>query len=435
MSIQGSLVQDRRRLPAARANSLNREIVMLALASLVVVWFSQIIAYWQGNVVMVGTYHKQPMFVPSDSVFYRPLRLLGTVMFAGAGLLAALAGARKKISPYNIVWLIVLFAASVFWFFYTYSPDDYVHPLVSDMSPAIFLMCLGMFVGVEEEFWAKFKPLALGLAHASAFFGAVFLLKNLNTAIPKGISPACVYLQTAFWFGSFSMFTSISAGRLWQLLSVVPVVVVMFEAVLINNRSWVVIAILALLLRYTYLNSGNARFNLSGLALKLVWFLALVSLTIFSIAWLFPEQFTLLLDRLTQDTRSGQYRDFFDQVPVTDLIFGAGPLSSYSYKDNIHYEGIDNQLILLAWKFGAYSLIAYLLLVILPGIRLLASRLPRPEKGYALLLSLWLLSSAGLSIFHMITQNPQNLLMVLVAGRCLARLQRQFPGRPFMNPV
>lgn len=161
----------------ARRNRLSPS-ALLAIIAIVLVWIAQFVAYSRGTIVMQDEYTRVMTYELPDSSLRPRLRLIGTVCFAGAGIMAAWNARTIKMPHYAIVALLLLLGASATWFFIAYSPETYLQALVSDVSPFIFFMCLGVFVGMDETLWPWLETASLCIAYASALVGIYFLWKN-----------------------------------------------------------------------------------------------------------------------------------------------------------------------------------------------------------------------------------------------------------------
>jgi len=133
-----------------------------------------------------------------------------------------------------------------------------------------------------------------------------------------------------------------------------------------------------------------------------------------------PERVDDFKGRLKEDSRSAQYSQLFEQVPLHGFVTGLGPKATYSYKGRTGYEYIDNQFLFILFKFGLPVLAGYCAVVIWPGLRLLFRPRNQRQRLVGIIFAFWGLASLGLSIFHSITLNPQNFLIILLAGASLA---------------
>ncbi len=104
-------------------------------------------------------------------------------------------------------------------------------------------------------------------------------------------------------------------------------------------------------------------------------------------------------------------------------MLGTGPLSTYGFGKDLNFLWFDNQLLMILWKFGVTAMLGYFMLVLWPGLKLLASAETDEEQGLGMTTLLWLLATLGLAIYHGVVQNPQNFLTILIAGRCYAILR------------
>jgi hypothetical protein len=392
----------------------------LAILAILLVCAAQAAEFGAGA---VRTLDDQQVFEFADSPLGRYLRLAGTLCFAGAAAARAVMSRRGNPPGAVLFWLAVLGGTSGLWLL-AVTGQGYSWLVTDSLSPVVFGMCLGVLLGSDDSLWPRLRRLAPIIAYGFGLLGLYEIWKEPWAGAVTGVElPPTVFLQTTFWFGAFSLF-QLPADRIRaQLISCLPIALVAFEAVYVQNRSWICQCILAIGARFLLLNRAGGINRMWKYAVAAMAALMLSAVVLFLAAAVFPEELSGLRQRLMEDTRTAQYMDFFQQVPLSSFILGAGPLATYATGDSFNFLYIDNQLLLILWKFGVLAMMGYFILVLWPGLKLMASGEAEEDQASATVTSLWLLASLGLSIYHGIVQNPQNFLMILIAGRCYAILE------------
>jgi hypothetical protein len=125
------------------------------------------------------------------------------------------------------------------------------------------------------------------------------------------------------------------------------------------------------------------------------------------------------------DTRTEQYRSFFEQVKPASLLLGGGPNASYETPYASGYLFIDNQYLYLLWKFGAMALIGYVSIVLWPGALTARTERNPLSRGEGILVCLWIMALGGLSVYNAVIHSPANYLIALLAGKHLSILSKR----------
>lgn len=116
-------------------------------------------------------------------------------------------------------------------------------------------------------------------------------------------------------------------------------------SLLLTTRSWLIQPLLAMLM-LTLTSPVEFRFKRT-FTVALIFISALLMISFF-----IPSVVEVFEARIGEDTRSGQYEVFFDQVDPESLVVGNGITAGYSYGDDSNYRWFDNQFLYLAYHFG-----------------------------------------------------------------------------------
>jgi hypothetical protein len=283
-----------------------------------------------------------------------------------------------------------------------------------------FVMCLGVFAGLDAGVWRVLRPVSLALAYGSMMCGAYYTAHFGLMGSFEGVNPMVEHLQIALWLALSAVLLTQPGRWLQFAAALVPIMACIPMAIVISSRSFALLSSLAF--AYGLLFALRARVRLSLLSLvAVICFTAVVAgaiLLLLSVTA--PDRVLALKERLFQDSRTSQYAQFFRQVPVAGLILGLGPKATYTYNQRANYEYIDNQFLYILFKLGFPVLLGYCAVVLWPGFRLLIKAANQPQRMEGGVFILWTLASLGLSIFHGILPNPSNFLIILLAGRAFA---------------
>lgn len=404
--------------PFSSRNHRLSVVASLAILALVLDWLAEVLEWstrrlveFQDNGV---TFYR---LSPGDSSFPAWLSHLALAIFVSAGVLSALQSRRPRLPRLIPFFLGTMLAYGAFWVIVGFEPAEYRYAF-GTAGPLLFVMCLGVYAGLDLTLWHRLRPIVLALAYCSVTLGAYYTVRLSVMGTFKGPTPMNQHLQTAFWFAFAALVIGRSSGWKSHLVALIPIALCVPIAILMASRSWTLLTTLALGLGLKI--AFQERFRVTP-AKTLA--LGLLSITILGAGmWLLsralPERVEALENRLLEDTRSGQYSQFFQQIPATSLIAGLGPKATYAYNDWDNYDYIDNQFLFILFKFGLPVLLGYCAVVLWPGLRLLIGARTQQERLPGVFIAFWTLASLGVSVFHGITNNPQNLIAILLAGRC-----------------
>ena len=227
-----------------------------------------------------------------------------------------------------------------------------------------------------------------------------------------------------------------SSGWRSHVAAIIPIALCVPIGIVMASRSWTLLPTLglALGLKITFHEHCRAK------PAKTLAF-GLLSIIIFGLGmWLLatalPEKVEAFENRLREDTRTSQYSQFFQQVDPIRLIAGLGPKATYTFNDWNDYNSIDNQFLFILFHFGVPVLLGYCAVVLWPGLRLLIGARTQHERWEGVFFAFWTLAALGVSTFSAITLNPQNLAVILFAGRAftLAKATREPPFPRYPKP-
>lgn len=378
---------------------------------------------WCGTVMLamlVGTDPDNMFTAPqSKPALYYFLHGGGILSVVSAGFLAAVTGHYGRLCSTARASFWILQAASITWAIIAYDIKDYVSwKAFGATGPVVWLSCILVFAGMNKSIWKKLDPMINLLAYLTAALAlyAVAEYKLIDVRFNSG--PVLLLVNLA-WLSGWSLLTAgkVHGWRLW--LRTFPFMAFTVTAVFSQTRSWILMSMLLLtaffFVKSPYLAKDE---ETDFIRLKIIASLVIVVLVA---AFLFQNElavsYSMLKDRLYDDTRSGQYWDFFSQVPLSDLILGRGPTGVWFFGDR-EYQFFDNAFLWMLFIGGLPIAVAYTILVIVPGIKAFCRGATGDDLAASALLLLWGIACLGISTYAHPSLTPYSYLLCLLAGRC-----------------
>ena len=403
-------------------------LVLLAVSASVAVTLLQAT---RGTTMSSGTSSGHLIFIPFKSPLVNCLRLLEMMSILGAGTLALLKDGLRCFSILARFTLVSCALVACLWTAIFTPTMTLTKLILGDNSPLIWFMCVAIFIGTQPSV-IKHLEKGIGLVAWLMVPPVLYLLARVKYHSRfDGPNPQVAYLGIAVWFGAFHLLAVPKGAWIWTALRSIPVLACCVLAVINQGRGWVVQSVLALGLlavRPLFLHEPKAAFRVTRNVMLAATTLAAIWILLARNHPLAAEGF---LNRLTVDSRSAQLQDFFSQVSFFELATGKGPDAQYRTSgDRLGYGYIDNQFLWMAFKGGMVIAIGYMLLVIVPGVRLLFRAKNETDYAAACTLFIWGLGLAGLSTYLNVGFNAQNYLALILAGYCHFRLAPLALGAP-----
>ena len=409
---------------------MNAAVTPLELALLAMVVFALcaaalavLVEITKGTVIMIAD-SEMWAFAPFCPRYALLLRFLGITSVLAAGFLAFLQSGIGWLGGRTRLVVGLYFMAACFWFlvgFRSFTKFD----LVTEInSPLVWFLCLGVAAGTRQVVSRQLGRIA-GIAVWLIF---PLMLYSL-TKIPHygrfvRVNPQVMYLSLLVWFAAYHLLSTPGTAWLPRAVRVIPLLACLLVAAFNQGRGWILqclLVFLLLLARPLFLHEAKAVPKLlkNGILAVLAMLAAFYLLVQFQ-----PAAIQGLIGRATEDTRTDQYRQFFSQMGVFDLLVGKGPEGSYLWNGS-PYGYFDNQFIWMLLKGGFLICLGYTILIIVPGFRLFFRARNERDYAAAATLILWSLALAGLSTYNAIGFFAQNYFVMLLAGYCHWRLAAQ----------
>jgi hypothetical protein len=358
-------------------------------------------------------------------LIYYILRIVGIFAAIAAGILAGKHGEYRRLNGLARAALWVLIIDSIIWAFIAYDMKDILSgQLFSLTGPFVWLSCILILAGMDRSVWKVLDPLIIIISYITAVFAlkSLIIICNYLTEDRWGSAPA-QYMVLLMWFAGWTFLSSWSCSG-WKLcMRWFPYIVFIIGAILTRTRSWLIMSFLLFI--FFLLISKSANTIRAHVIKKFMLFAILLTIIFTSGFLIFQDQYfsayDRFMERITEDSRSEQYEAFFSQVPVTDLILGGGPKATWSEGEGKYfseYQYLDNQYIWMAFLGGLPTLVSYVILIILPGLKAYHYGARKNDAAAAVLIILWGLVCAGLGTFSNPTIGSYSFFICLLAGRC-----------------
>ncbi len=394
-----------------------RRVSLLTAMAMILGWLGPLYCMMGGSLETNYSPERiETLFVYEANWPGRLLIALGAACFIMAGLLSQARQRGFRLGQAARIGLWALLACSLFWFLWIVNPADLKTSLNITYTPLMWFMVIGIFVAFGLPISQDVDMVVLSIAVLSA--GHALWAYHADTLIAMaGGSPLYTSFVTAFWTLAYCVAAPGALLNRVRSFLWVPLLVLAYLAIVVGMRGWSIqIGFLAVMLVAMSHRRQSLPYYVGG-------GLAAICL----VAWVMHVQPGLLdrfFERLGADTRSHQYQDLFLRVDWVGLFRGYGPLATYDSGRTQGYNYIDNQVLYVLFKFGAVTLIGYVLVILLPAVRVLFLPVPWRVRALAVVPVLWLLAMVGVSTFSAITMNTANYVLILTAGHCHSILWR-----------
>ena len=420
-----------------------RFISLLLAVGLIMMWVATVLP------VQLGTVTDGP----DGRLLLTPVKTTASYAANSLGLLSMLAAGALSITSRNLrvigfgaaAAFYVLMATAVVWAAVAYSPAGLLSAkIMSPTGPLVWGSLIILFAGIEPGRWRYIDPVIQGLAYVTALLAVHSIVSDTTYAFYHGYSQYIQYAILLTWLGGWTILSKTSL-RGWHLVPIGSLYAVMlWNSLYAQSRSWLINTLVVAIV------FGWRAVGSKSLHRAIIWLvvLLLVLAGIASGVWLLrPQTAQIAIEgfasRLGEDTRSGQYVDFFDDVEPEELVLGRGPNGTWYWKGVGPYHYFDNGYLWTLFIGGVPTLLTYLALVIVPGWRSAALRRPDADSAAATLVILWSIALTGLSTFTLPSLTVDHFLILLFVGRCYwtlhsrqqSHLFKRAPGALLASPI
>lgn len=410
------------RLPSQNFRSKSDQLSLLVAVALLLSWLSYVFEWNSGSSILNTTslWYIRYDYVSNSASWIFYLRFLAFSLFLSVGFIQCAKNVRwRKVRQAHYAAMITAVVCCLFWLLW--SADyflDSLPRLIYANSPLNLLIVFGFFIGLNPRLWKWIDPALYIIAYGSVAAGWLYAMGLPSYHRHVGGNPMFYHITLAIWPAAFLLLSCHRTAVKRQIVTTVPIVGCMFLAVYNQNRSWSLVCLFLLFLRFMVVNARSSSQKWIRIGFVVIVALFISGRVIYIMdAGTGNEAVDGLIGRLTENTRGGQLQDFFEQIPMHRLITGMGADAGYDMEGKSNYQYIDNQHLFILFKFGFLAWWTYAYTVFAPALRVLQARHGYPMRSLAFLLLLWGMSLGGLSVFQNLRPGPANMLMVMIAGR------------------
>ena len=327
---------------------------------------------------------------------------------------AVLSLIEKKRLNSAIMCVLILIIFGTFWTVLAMRGDSIVTIVKSPVSPFVLIMSVLVFVGYNERAWEITKKLVFISSIAYTFmsiFEIIRFIINFGLETRLMLSGALYGIIVVIFFMYFTLLFNDGLLKKYKLLISIQIFLIISVTLVLQSRSWVVHSLLLMVIFIFKLSTHYKNKTVYYLIVSLV---GIVVLTLAS-SYLITISGGLL-DRMTDDSRTGQLEMFFSQVSFKDLMLGGGMRAGYSCFGDSNYQFIDNLVIQTMFKYGIIPTVAYLTMIFVPLIYGFKHKESEARKGIFFFVP-WILIMLGFAIFVSYSNNIYNYLIYFVIGR------------------
>jgi hypothetical protein len=345
---------------------------------------------------------------------------LGLASMMAAGLLSVLSGRLRVFSIGTRVAFLVLCSSAVIWAAASYPMEEvFSSEIFGATGPFVWLCLLFVLAAADRPAWTYLDPAIRLLAYASSALALQALISG-DYGYYLGFSKYVEYTRLLSWLGGWTFLTATRMHG-WRLLTrSIPFITLLFVALFSQSRSWLVLSCL-LGVSFLFLRArerGSRIYLIRSLAIGCVLCVVAGGLAYAIMPGKLGAAADGLSARLLDDTRSGQYVEFFSSVPVTDLVLGRGPKGTWYWPGFGEYRFFDNGYLWILFEGGIPTLVCYIAIVVAPGLRALRRKPVGDDAAAVRLILIWGLALTGLSTFAGPSVTLMDFLICLYAGRC-----------------
>lgn len=348
---------------------------------------------------------------------------LGLVCITGSGVLALFVEDLRRVGRLTILafcimqgWMLL---HSLFAFYEGFSPFE----IISFKGPAVWWSFTLVFVGLDRDRWKILTPIIYAFSFTATLLALNAIFSQQFSSRIESLRILFGYMPLILWTAPL-LFVTLFGDRKWRMaVGSLPFVTFLLCALVSATRSWILLSSLYLPILWYIGRSARDRQSKRNPTALLLCLLCLLSLG----GWfLFHSKVStainLLSSRLYEDTRSGQYKAFFSQVSILQLLVGSGPRGTWVWAGQ-NFTSIDGSFILILFNGGLPLLWSYVIIMLRPAVLVLKRTAPTADMVVAGVLLVWGGALTGLSIYSTPDISFSHNLLCLYAGRCLSSFQ------------
>lgn len=281
-----------------------------------------------------------------------------------------------------------------------------------DSPPALLIEIGGLFIILQDDFRQRSVKRLCGI-FAVLYTGmtVVALIQFLNQYLLVRMANGNVieyFANALFLLIGWNCIINRNGKQLYVLYACCISLVLV--SIFITSRGWMLQAIILTATVYLSNSSRSVQSKIKRVILTIGAFLF-----IYYIASNYLEnELAYIVNRIGQDTRSGQLNTFFREVPIYKLITGQGMNATYLL-DGRQYAYVDNIYLFWMLRYGIIPVICYWSLFV--GSIISKTRTLSNNAGlqYNMLSIMWILAMGGVCIYYTIRIDMGNIFLISFA--------------------
>ena len=330
-------------------------------------------------------------------------------------LIATLILPKYKSRPW--IYIIAIAGFSLIYSVEAITDIGISRAIYSGNLPLIYLLVTGFLVGRKESVWngvKKIIPLFV-LVYVMLFsYEFIDSYSQFGWAVYQN-SSMMTYYAHLFWLSVAYIYMCITENKFKGL--VYPLLIILcIGSFLLRSRSWVIQAILLLIITaFTMYKRKKRSINSIIKGFVVVSVIAIVAIVL--LTTYFSQFVESLIEKGDVDSRSFQYIEMLEQVEPYKWLFGQGMTATYVSKLYGEYTFIDNEIFYMSFHYGIFFAITYFVPYLMAFVGCFKYR--RNMRFWlfsALVIFLWIASVNGLSVFNRIHLDIKSFIMPLLAG-------------------
>lgn len=325
----------------------------------------------------------------------------------------------KKFSNFFNCNLIIILFTITGWTFISFMQVGVKNTFYLSSNPLVYLTVLAIIIGFDRNMWAKLVELSYPFALFNivlAYYHFFSFTSMYSGALPGGNSPVMTYFITGFWLTAVSVIGYEDNKRKKSALIYALIVSLIILSVVMYSRGWLFQSVILMVVAAFHMGRKKGIIRVLKASFVVI-FIGLVTYYILENYYL--NYLISFMNKFGTDTRSFQYVEIFRQTHVLQFIFGGGMNARYYLDLYGEYSYIDNQYIFTLFRYGILMLIPYIYFYASPVFSLWKTKIEINKKSEIFIVVMWLLALGGLSVYNGITIDIKNIILPMVAGRCL----------------
>ena len=364
--------------------------------------------------------NSEDMVMPAG---WREVMLIGLVSVICGGVYCAVNGAFRQWRSPVLACLMLLLVWMGLHTGIAFLDGFQLYEVVYFKGPATWLGLLAIVLGQYNINWNVISRLLTYFAYSSS---AIILYSMATVAVNDRFDAMRAifgYMQTLQYPALWMLLVAFSQKRF--LISVIPFLVYALGSLIVVTRSLILSSILYLLaaiyIGYRF-KASKGRKSLVLYSAVIVAFAAVGGSVFFESRLL--DAMAMLVDRLDDDSRSGQYEQFLSQISFLDVLVGRGLRGVWSWNGS-EYASIDGSYTLMLFTGGIPLLATYVFVMFSAPYRCVRTTPPLHVMAAATTLMFWALALTGFGIYAVPSFRFSHVVLCLMVGMCMRHLWDQ----------